>query len=421
MNAPARAVAWQRFTLDGDPALERHLDVACQRMLSGVRGIIPSPRLEAVLLGGGYGRGEGGVWRTATGDRPYNDLEFYVAVQGNRQLNELRYGRALAALGEILTHLVGVEVESTITSLAELRRQPVSMFTYDLMAGHRLLGREASWLGGCDHHLAAAQIPLAEGTRLLMNRGTGLLLAQGKLAAPTLAPSDAEFIRRNLAKAELACGDAVLVARGEYDWSCRERHRRIDRLAQLEPSPWHEALRRHHAAGVAFKLHPGEPADPQTGAMAAAADAASSAPPCGVAGLQTVAPPLSRDALAARHAEVSALTGQCWLWLEQRRLGRTFASARAYAQDPVDKCPGTAGLRNTVLSLRADGLRPQLHPRPWRHPRQRIFHALALLLWDATAVTEAVTRAQLQRELRTRATSFAGLVHAYEALWVRVR
>jgi hypothetical protein len=63
-----------RFTLDGDEALERHLAHTCARVLSGIRGLIPPRRLEAVLLGGGYGRGEGGVLRGPGGDRPYNDL-----------------------------------------------------------------------------------------------------------------------------------------------------------------------------------------------------------------------------------------------------------------------------------------------------------------------------------------------------------
>src|SRR4051812_47179309 len=82
-----------RFTIDGDETLERHLARACAQVLSGVRGLIPAGKLEALLLGGGYGRGEGGVLRTPEGERPYNDLEFYVAIAGNRHVNELRYQR----------------------------------------------------------------------------------------------------------------------------------------------------------------------------------------------------------------------------------------------------------------------------------------------------------------------------------------
>jgi hypothetical protein len=133
-SAPAAAATGgpQRFTLDGDEALERHLELTCARIVSGIRGLIPEGRLEAVLLGGGYGRGEGGVLRGEGGDRPYNDLEFYVAIRGNRHVNEARFGRRLEVLGEILTHLADAEVEFKVTSLAEMAARGVSMFSYDL-------------------------------------------------------------------------------------------------------------------------------------------------------------------------------------------------------------------------------------------------------------------------------------------------
>lgn len=384
--APFTGQTAARFTVDGDEELELHLERACQRVLSGVRGLIPPDRLEAVLLGGGYGRGEGGVLREGGGHRPYNDLEFYIFVQGNRHLNELRYRRPLMVLGEILSHLADVEIEFKITSLAELQALPVSMFSYDLLAGHRLLWSVQPLPASFKHHLAADRIPFVEATRLLMNRGTGLLLARAKLDGGSLSPEDADFVNRNIAKAQLACGDAVLTMHGRYHWSCGERHLRLTQLAELNPEPWYDDLLRHHATGAAFKLHP------------------------------TPRPP-ARHLLLAHHAEVSALMRHCWLWCERRRLGRTFATVRDYASDPVDKLPGTSGLRNSLQNLRMNGFKPQLQPRPWRHPRQRVFRALPLLLWDDRGKALEDARAQLRRELRSKASSPAEFLRDYLAIW----
>jgi hypothetical protein len=381
-----------RFTLDGDDALERHLERTCARVLSGIRGLIPSRRLEAVLLGGGYGRGEGGVLRGAAENRPYNDLEFYVAIQGNRHLNEFRYHRRLEVLGEILTHLADVEVEFKITSIAELAARPVSMFSYDLVAGHRVLcgdpglGRLPAW----DHHWRPENIPPAEATRLLMNRCSGLLFARTMLREDSLPPSSADFVRRNIAKAQLACGDAVLTAHARYHWSCRERHRRLQALAASEPSPWLDAVLHHHAVGVEFKLHP------ESG-------------------------PIGREALIARHDAITGLAQQCWLWLESRRLGRPFSSARAYAEDAVDKCPGSSPFLDFLLNLRADRLRPRARPSLWRHPRQRIFHSLALLLWEPAAISDPQLRRRVGAELNVRPTAAGDWIGAYRTLWCRVR
>ena len=381
-----------RFTLDGDDALECHLELTCARILSGIRGVIPAPKLEAVLLGGGYGRGEGGVLRGPEGDRPYNDLEFDVALAGNRHVNEFRYHRRLEVLGEILTHLADVEVEFKITSLAELAARPVSMFSYDLMAGHRLLWSQAPArsLPGCDHHKCAESIPTEEATRLLMNRCSGLLFARAELEREPFTPAAADFARRNIAKVQLACGDAVLTACGRYHWSCRERHHRLERLAASAPWPWFDALLRHHATGVEFKLHP-------------------------------VSGGISRAALIALHREVTALARQCWLCLEARRLGRVFPSARAYAEDAGDQCPDAPVLHNFVLNFLANGFRARPPTRPWRHPRQRVFRSLALLLWEPATFADPRLHRRLETELQTPAPSGGAGIAAYRALWRRVQ
>ena len=381
-----------RFTLDGDDALELHLAQTCARVLSGIHGLIPVPKLEFVLLGGGYGRGEGGVLRGPSGDRPYNDLEFYVAITGNRHVNEFLYHRRLEVLGEILSHLADAEIEFKITSLAELRARPVSMFSYDLIAGHRVLWSQphAHGLPGCDQHRSAESIPEAEATRLLMNRCSGLLFARVELERKSFTLTAADFVRRNIAKVQLACGDALLAAFGRYHWSCRERHHRLEQLAASQPWPWLQAVIRHHRAGVEFKLHPA------TGGA-------------------------SREMLGELHAELTALALQCWLCVESRRLGRAFSSARAYATDPGDKCRGAKLPLNFLLNLRANGFRFRARPNPWRHPRQRIFHALALLLWEPATFTDPALRSRVSMELNLRTRPIGEWLSAYRALWSRVQ
>lgn len=419
---PARAAG--RFTLDGDAAMEAALDGACSRVLSGVRGLIPERRLEALLLGGGYGRGEGGVLRTPDGQQPYNDLEFYVAIAGPRLANELRYQPGLRALGHILAHQTGVEIEFKVTSLRRLASAPPDMFRYDLMAGHRLLwGRDAA-LAGCHRHAVPENIPVREATRLLMNRATGLLLARRELERSRWTEEAADFVRRNVAKAQLACGDAILTVCGLYHWSCRMRGRRLERLldamkdqllgdanggavpaasgagsllaapdepcaadSPFPPIAWLARVAAHHAAGIEFKLHP------------------------------TVGP-AERETLARQHAVVAAFTLQTWLWVESTRLNRTFLSPRAYAEDHGDKWPDESGLRCALLNLRATR---RLGRNPLRHPRGRALNALAMLLWDRPALKEPDVLQRVQRDLATRAADYPALLDAYLHLWRRVQ
>ena len=377
-----------RFTLDGSSALESHLESVCRQIGAEVRALVSPSKLDGLVLAGGYGRGEGGVLRTGDGDRPYNDLEFYMFVRGNALVEEPRYRALLGELGHRLSPAAGLEVEFKVMTLDKLRSAPASMFYYDLVARHRWVIGDDSLLAGCEHHCNAGAIPMSEVTRLVMNRCSGLLFSAERLRRKQFADEEADFVGRNLAKTQLALGDALLAAGGEYHWSCRERHQRLSALRAAGNEPWREGVLRHHAAGVEFKLHP-------------------------------VRSDCSREELAARHAGLSGLALQFWLWIESRRLGRAFASPREYALGAEDKCPETSPLRNRLVNAKAFGPAAALRSGSGRYPRQRLLHALSLLLWDGEVLTDDALLRAVRRELATTALDFGGLVGAYEKLWHR--
>ena len=378
-----------RFTLNGTDALELRLETICKEVLAGVQRIIPERKLEGIALGGGYGRGEGGVLKTPDGDLPYNDLEFYVLARGLPGWDERRYAKLLHALSAELSPGAGIELEFKITSAARLRHTPQSLFYHDLILGHRwLLGGEELF-AGCEQHREAGNIPLSEATRLLMNRCSGLLFARGKLEHERFSDADADFVCRNLAKTELALGDAVLLAFGNYHWSCRERRRRMSDLSPAGDVTWLAEVRQRHAAGVKFKLQPHRFAE-------------------------------SRAALQAQFRDVSALAWRVWLWLENRRLGCGFRTAGDYATSQINKWPETSLWRNLLANFRVFGPQALWIRRKWRHPRERILNALVLLLWgraDAGVVSVVGSRA-IHHELLM-AESVAD-VSAYRERWCRV-
>jgi hypothetical protein len=323
-----------RFTLDGSKSLERHLASICQKALEYVEDSVG--RIDGLLLGGGYGRGEGGVLRTKDWDQPYNDLDFYVFIAGTHWLNEKCHARALHQAGEELTSIAGIEVEFKIESLARLRRAPISMFSYDLLAGHKWIKGDERLLRGCEHHLQAERIPLHEGARLLLNRCSGLLFA-------TDSGQSADFIRRNIAKAQLALGDAVLTRFGKYHSSCLERAKRAKTL--FIDTPWWAEVQQQHEIGVEFKLHPYRSTEP-------------------------------REELVREHQAVSALARQVWLWYESHRLSLPFNSVREYVMSDANKCPETGAVKNLLINLKEFG-RPSL-----RYPRERLFKSCPVLLWE---------------------------------------
>ena len=180
----------KRFTLDGSNTLEDEVAVLCVNVGNSVLDIIGAGKIEGLVLGGGYGRGEGGVLRTRTGDRPYNDLEFYLFLSGNRFWNRRRYAPLLNAECDRLSEEAGLHVEIKIDSLTEWEQQPISMFSYDLVSGHQMVLGPDDLFERYGHHARGEDIPLEEATRLLFNRCSGLLLSLELLQNDKFGPPE---------------------------------------------------------------------------------------------------------------------------------------------------------------------------------------------------------------------------------------
>ena len=389
LNEPMspNAVAPSRFTVDGGEQLEQHLARICAEVCAGVQEIVPPELLDGLLLGGGYGRGEGGVLKTRDGERPYNDMEFYVFVNGSTIIAEKRFRAALRKLGHDLEPYAGLEVEFKIVNRRTLEKSATTMFFYDLVCGHSRIFGNADLLDGADHQRRGESIPLHEATRLLMNRCSGLLFSAERLERPLFTAEDSDFVGRNCAKAELALGDAVLVAYGLYHHSVRVRSNTLEHLNADSVVPQFDEVVLLHRRGTEFKLHP-------------------------------LCSRESREVLQARLDSLRTIARDVFLWLEGRRLGQSFTSTRTYAMSEIDKCPETPAWRNSLVNIRAFGLQA-ISSQPFRYPRRRLLETLPLLLWQPNLVHDSKVSSHLAPRLQKRFSDFASAVAAYTELWHR--
>ncbi|MDB6131723.1 MAG: hypothetical protein JWM04_2830 [Verrucomicrobiales bacterium] len=373
-----------RFTLDGTDELESHLSSVSEAVVEGITAVVPGSRLQAIILGGGYGRGEGGVLKSPSSDLPYNDMEFYVCIAGPAFLNEKRYGRQLQDIAHRCTEKAGIEVEFKILPLEKIITGPTTMFFYDLVMGHKVLLGSPTILKSTNVHRVAANIKLAEAIRLLMNRCSGLLYSEVALAKKDFSHEDADFVGRNQCKAKLALGDVVLTVNQRYHWSSVTRAQYLQALE--DTLPWMKSVKAFHFDGVDFKLHPNR-------REGAAGD------------------------FQQTQTELKTVSQQVWLWLENLRLEQHFADVEQYALSPINKCPDTADTKNRLINLRKFGPKSLLSDKSSRYPRERLLNTLPLLLWKPESINDPALLRFIQSELNTIATSHAELVHAYRQLW----
>jgi hypothetical protein len=296
--------------------------------------------LVALVLGGGYGRGEGGVLLESGEERPYNDLDLALIVRRKTGLP----WEALHGIQHKYAALIGIEVDfSRPLTVDEVRIWPPTLMWSDLLHGHKVLDGPADILTANAPDLPSDKLMPVEATRLMLNRGAGLLWALRIVRGCEPAP-DKDFIRRNYYKCGLALGDALLISHGRFATPYSGRGVRLSQLLGELSRPFPFDVSRFYEDALTFKFWPGElastPGEPQIEAMANA-------------------------------------WGQILLSIESRRAHREFQTAGEYANWRDAREPE----QNTIARWPRNFVRNrQLGCWSLRYPRERLYRELPVLL-----------------------------------------
>jgi len=235
------------YSKSADPRVECRIQDALDSIRAAVAASPESAAIRAVALGGGYGRGEGG----ATPDgMPYNDLDFFVVMNGKNPSPEVR--RLLDAVSSEWRGKLAIDIDfCCVKSMKTLCKDVDTLMIQELFAGSRIIFGDEHIFDDAPRR-PFSELPWTEAARLLLNRGAGLLFARQRASDP----AQADFVRRNLHKAALGCGDAILVVHHDYRRTGTER---LEALRKYYEASW---LIPAYEAALAFKYAPGTGKEP---------------------------------------------------------------------------------------------------------------------------------------------------------------
>jgi hypothetical protein len=232
-----------KYAPEGDAAFDKMLDKHLEEIADAVRHSGVAADIAAVILGGGYGRGEGGVLKTSGGRKKlYNDLDFFVIAENLSHIKLKKVDKVMASIGDDFSRKLEIDVDfGPAKNLRQLAKTPFTMMWQELREGHIVIYGDKyipDILPDYDLH----DLPRSEGLRLLLNRGAGLLFARQRLGQENLRVEDRDFIGRNLNKTVLACGDVFLLLRKKYCLSVRERLALLEKLDLELAKPYRRAV-----------------------------------------------------------------------------------------------------------------------------------------------------------------------------------
>jgi len=257
------------FTCSGQAAVEAAITEQVNHIAARIFDLVPDEPRSALLLCGGFGRGEGAARLSDGALEIQNDYDFELVFQtSSLRFVKLYRGlrRVLSPITRSLTQELGIkQIDLGIKNLDLLRRGPDTIALYEMANGHYQLAGDPE-IASRLPHVAADRIPLTEGARLILNRGGGLLIAALYLQRDQSGWSALELknFETELSKAGLAVGDLWLLQHGLYHYSYRTRARRLNERNAFRDRP--EAARLYQRS-LDYKLHWNSSIDPRGGAV----------------------------------------------------------------------------------------------------------------------------------------------------------
>lgn len=186
----------------------------------------------ALILIGGYGRGEGGVVQENGTYHPHNNLDLLYIYNG--KINAHLIEQANKKLQEISKEY-GIGIDMSAINKQKLMRLDGLVVSYDMRYGHRTLLGDSKFLK--DHKaFSLYNIDPADMRQLLVNRGTLLLINRVLLNKPSLTKDEKKLIIKHAIKAIIGYGDALLYFNDSYHWSYMQKQSNMSESNNIDKS-----------------------------------------------------------------------------------------------------------------------------------------------------------------------------------------
>jgi hypothetical protein len=209
-----------------------------------IKGILSAATVRSIILGGGFGRGEGSVLINQGKVLAVNDYDLFVVISDGDQTDFRSIGRRIAdELGIRLLDLIPIKYSA-------LPNLPSTQFYYDLKYGGRLLWGES--VIDLMPQYKEGNVEYESGKLLLLNRLICAIEAYSENFESHGMTTDQRFFLVNqTGKVISSCVEALLIKKGKYNHSYQKRREIFE--AEF---PEKEELQKLNERATEFKLRP---------------------------------------------------------------------------------------------------------------------------------------------------------------------
>lgn len=213
------------YTVYHNGGIDLFIEKQLNNIVNEILSIINPNELKAIILGGGFGRGEGGVWLRNGQIFPVNDFDITVFPKNNFKIFKQIHLKNLQNLAATLAPSIPIkQIDINVGNWWKFNVRCYSWFytinAHDFIHGHIPIYGSIN-LDRLKKHYTSKKIPRIEGLKFLYTRGSGLVFALYAQIMRREIPE--EIIYMDINKMHIALGDSYLVLRKLYNSSYSKR------------------------------------------------------------------------------------------------------------------------------------------------------------------------------------------------------
>jgi len=222
----------QKLTYYKNKEVQELLNIVLENISIVFKDIFTKDETTALILIGGYGRGEGGITQNGERFHPHNNLDLLYIHNSRVDASKVRY--ANLRLQEISKEYeIGIDM-SAINKQKLLGLNGL-VIGYDMRFGHKTLLGDSRFLQN-NKEFSIYSIDPVDIRQLLVNRGTLLLINRILLDKENLNEEEKKLIIKHSIKAIIGYGDALLYFNNAYHWSYAQKQSNMLELKGVDNS-----------------------------------------------------------------------------------------------------------------------------------------------------------------------------------------
>ncbi|MDY6915378.1 MAG: hypothetical protein SVM86_03550 [Candidatus Cloacimonadota bacterium] len=216
---------WEKFTVKGSVKIENEIRNILGKITDDLHKHLKQEDYKALILLGGYGRGEGGVVTENNREKPHNNFDLLLITKKSPTKLVLNIEKYRDNLGKI-SSVYDIGIDLGVISASKLKHSQCRLMWYEMRFGHKVLAGDKNFVSSLKH-FSLKNVPAWDIRNLMVNRGTLMIVNDLLLEEFEIDDQRKKLIIKHIIKAIIGYGDALLFFEGEYSWSYMEKKRRM--------------------------------------------------------------------------------------------------------------------------------------------------------------------------------------------------